>query len=327
MSLKFGIEEEVFIVDKGKPAIDSLYPLYSLVRSNPSFYYLHTAVNMARGRDLLDFFVASVEISTGVAGSPEEAVEQLKFIRMDFLKNCPQKVACVGMLPNLTENESLVSGLHIHLSGDFDLERKRMQIAYYLPALMLITANSPSLSNDFLSNRALKNPFSGVVLFDSYERFQDIIISRRLKTLEIRVFDPCPELKRYLVLLKVLEQIVKDEEEVEFEAVSYSQLREESAKFGMESEQVRSLVRKLCERFGLDESLFATPPAIWTRKVFSEHDEDSAYRILDEAYRQGIQFEGSQLPKALRAIVGFVGYYIPRLPYTTYKFLKEHGYL
>lgn len=327
MKIKFGIEEEVFVVEKGRPAIDSLYPLFSLVRKKPNYYFVHTAVNLARGRDLLDFFVASVEISTGVAEAPENAVEQLRLIREEFLKNCPQKVACVGMLPTYTEHTSLVSGFHIHVSGDFDFEEQRLKIVYYLPALLLITANSPSVNNDFLSNRILASRFTGAVVRNSYERYQDVIISRRLNTLEIRAFDPCPDLYRYMVLLEAIRRIITTREKFVPDLKEYAILREEAAKYGTASERIKGLVSEVVEKYGVEESLFHAPPALKTKEIFQKLDEERAYEELDRMYRQGVLYEGGEIPKSIRALLGFFGYYIPRLPYNTYKFLKEHGYL
>lgn len=327
MSLEFGLEEEVFVVERNKPALDSLYPLYSLVKNNPSFYYLHTGVNLARGKDILDFFVASVEISTGVAKTPEAAVEQLRLIRKEFVKECPQKVACLGMLPNYTSHTSLVSGFHVHVSGNFDFEKARIVLAHYLPALLLITANSPSLENDFISNRILQNPFSRTIVVDSYSRFQDIIISRRLNTLEIRIFDPCIDLERYLVLLELIEKIVLSNKSVEFDFRNYAELRRESAMYGISSKKVEKLVDEVCCKYRVDRYFFASPPALQTRKLFLDFGEENAYKKLDTLYRQGIEYQGSRLPKTVRALLGFFGYYIPKIPFSTYKFLKEHGYL
>ncbi|MCX7831519.1 MAG: hypothetical protein N2440_01310 [Actinobacteria bacterium] len=327
MSLEFGLEEEVFIVERNKPALDSLYPLYSLVKNNPNFYYLHTAVNLARGKDILDFFVASVEISTGIARTPEAAIEQLRLIRKEFVKECPQKVACLGMLPNYTEHTSLVSGFHVHISGDFDFKKARIALAHYLPALLLITANSPSLGNDYFSNRILQNPFSKAIVVDSYARFQDIIISRRLNTLEIRIFDPCVDLDRYLILLELIEKIILSNENVEFDFRNYAELRKESAMRGISSKKVEAIVDEICSKYDVDKYIFTYPPAIHTKKIFLDLGEEQAYAKLDALYRQGIEYQGSRLPKTLRALLGFFGYYIPKIPFSTYKFLKEHGYI
>lgn len=327
MAIYYGIEEEVFLIDEERPAIDSLYPLFSLVKKNPAFYYLHTAVNLARGKDVLNFFVASVEISTGICSSPEEAIESLRVIRKEFSQSCPQKIACVGMLPQYADNPSLVAGLHLHLSGDFDLEEARLKIAYYLPALLLLTANSPSLTNPYLSNRILKNPFAGTIVMNGYERFQDVIISRRLQTLEVRIFDPCPDLERYKLLLDYISRIVVSPGSKNLNLKEYALLREEACKHGVNSKKVKELVAEFCEEFDADFGLFATPPALKTSIIFKEKGLKEAFEILDGDYREGVIYSGANLPKTLRAAIGFLGYYLPKMPYTTYKFLKEHGYL
>lgn len=327
MNLKFGIEEEVFLIDKGKPAIDSLYPLFMLFRKNPSFYYFHTAANLARSREFFNFFVASVEISTGVADSAEEVVSELEFLRKELVKNCPQKIACLGMLPEYTDYRSLVAGLHIHLSGDFELEKTRLKLARYLPALLLLTANSPSLKNEYLSNRILSNPFAGAVLTDAYERFQDIIISRRLGTLELRIFDPCPELERYRLLLEAIRRIIELDEEPELTIEEYFKLRQQAARWGVKDPGVRMLVEELAGKIDFDAVCFQSPPAVRTRRLFKKYSTEKAYEYLDSLYREGVRFSGELPPKVLRALIGFFGYYLPKMPYVAYKYLKEHGYL
>jgi gamma-glutamyl:cysteine ligase YbdK (ATP-grasp superfamily) len=329
MNLKFGIEEEIFLIDKekGKPAVDSLYPLYTLFRKNPAFYYFHTAVNLARSREFFDFFVASVEISTPAVSSVEGVVGELALIRKELVQNCPQKVACVGMLPQYTANKSLVAGLHLHLSGEFDLEKTRLKLAHYLPALLLLTANSPSLENEYLSNRILLNPFAGSLVSNAYERFQDIIVSRRLKTLEIRIFDPCPDLERYYLLLEAVKRIIELNEEPLFEPDRYVFLRRQAACYGMKAPAVRDLVYELTEKIGFKVFYFETPPAIRTKELLEKHGVEKAFDYLDSLYRDGVQFDGNLPPKSLRALIGFFGYYLPKMPYITYKFLKEHGYL
>jgi len=327
MNLKFGIEEEVFLIEEGKPAIDSLYPLFILVRKNPSFYYFHTAANFARKREFFNFFVGSVEISTGAASSAEEVVSELNFLRKELVRNCPQKIACLGMLPEYTDYRSLVAGLHIHLSGEFEPEKVRLKLARYLPALLLLTANSPSLKNEYLSNRILANPFAGVVLNDAYERFQDIIVSRRLGTVEIRIFDPCPDIERYQLLLEAIKRIIELDEVPELEIDEYARLRRRAACYGTKDPGVRKLVSELARKIEFDVAYFQSPPAVRVRRLFEKLGTEKAYEFLDNLYREGVRFKGELPPKALRALIGFFGYYLPKMPYVAYKFLKEHGYL
>lgn len=327
MKLKIGIEEEVFVIEGEKPAVDSLYPLYKLLRKNPAFYYIHTAVNIPRGKDFFESPVASIEISTPVTSSVEEAIEQLSLIRKELARNCPSKIIALGMLPNLTQAKSIVSGLHIHLSGSFDLVEARKKIAYYIPALLLITANSPSVENDYISNRILFNPFSGAIVNDFFERFQDIIISRRLKTLEIRVFDPVCDLKRVAALLCCLEAILKAPFNKELDFQKYMQLRNSAAKYGIMNDEVKKLVEELVDISGVEFKFFLFPESLRVKKMLNEMPLKEVYEVLDRDYRAGVSYEGERIPKTLRALYGFFGYYIPKMPYTTYKFLKEHGYM
>ncbi len=327
MAIKFGIEEEVFLIERDKPGIDSLYPLFRLLRENPGFYYVHTAANIARGKEILEFPVISVEISTGIADSVNEAISQLSAIRKDLSRNCPQKILATGILPHKPSAEKAVCGLHVHLSGDFDLNEARAKIIRYLPALLLITANSPSLDNGYLSNRVLCNPYVGPVIADPYERFQDIIISRRLNTLEIRVFDPVPWIERYRILLKAIKKIIEKAKATDFDLQNYEKLRTNAAKYGISDKEVQKLVAELAELTEVDLIYFEKPPALETRRLFDELGTGEAIKTLDLAYREGVAYSGEEMPRTLRAAAGFFGYYLPKVPYITYKFLKEHGYL
>jgi gamma-glutamyl:cysteine ligase YbdK (ATP-grasp superfamily) len=327
MKLRIGIEEEVFIIEGERPAVDALYPLFKLLRKNPAFYYMHTAANLPRGKDFLESPVASIEISTPVTSSVDEAVKQLSLIRKELARNCPSRIVALGMLPDLTQARSIVSGLHIHLSGSFDLVEARKKIACYLPALLLITANSPSVENDYLSNRILLNPFSGAIVNDSFERFQDIIISRRLNTLEIRIFDPVSDLKRIEVLLRCLEAIIRAPAKRELDVKNYIRIRNKAAKRGIMNDEVKRLAEEVVEISGVDFKFFLVTESHRVKKMLEELTLKEVYEVLDRDYRAGVLYEGKNVPKALRTLYGFLGYYIPKMPYTTYKFLKEHGYL
>jgi hypothetical protein len=59
---------------------------------------------------------------------------------------------------------------------------------------------------------------------------------------------------------------------------------------------------------------------------FEAHGLVPTYSALDHAWREGV-FEAREVApmraSALRSALGFAGYYVPKFPYVTWKYLKE----
>lgn len=330
--IRLGIEEEVFVVDDGVINLDGLFTLACLLAKNPFYYYSHTASNLARGSDLKNSLLASVEISTSPHARIDDLIEELEKLRAEFSKVCPGTIVACGMLLHLKRSPSIVSALQFHISGIKDRLVAYETFLYFTPALLLITANSPAIDGRFtaLSARILLSPFIGAPVKNPLERFSDVIISRRFGTVEMRLFDPCSDIKRVRLLAesiyRIAEQIEKKGLKREFKREKYIMLRERAAKSGVEDKGVFNLVEEFADITGTDISAIENPPAIKTWELFSKEGLD-AYKIMDEEYRQGNKYTLTYFPYFIRAGIGIFGYYLPRLPFTTYKFLKEHGYI
>lgn len=330
--VRLGIEEEVFVLDNGRINLDGFFTLACLLFKRPAYYYTHTASNLARGADLRKSFLASVEISTSPHYQVQILISELSKLRSEFCKVCPGSIVACGMLPHLKESPSIVSALQIHVSGVKDKLVAYETFLYFAPALLLITANSPAVDGRYvgLCARVFLNPFIGVPSDDPRERYSDVIISRRLGTVELRLFDPCPDIERVRFLAEavyqIADQIERGKLKKNFDREKYAILRERAAKVGIEDREVYSLAMELSDTVGIDISVFENPPALKTWKLFSKEGVGS-YKMLDEEYRQGNEYSCVNLPYFLRAGIGIFGYYLPRLPYTAYKFLREHGYI
>lgn len=327
---RWGIEEEVFLLEGDKPAGDALYPLYRLVRKNPGFFFFHTASNAARGRDLKHGKIASIEISTSTNSSYREALFELALLRQQLAENCNLSIIATGMLPHLSSAESIVTGLHVHVSGFKDAERAIETAYYFAPALFLLTANSPSLEDEsIISVRLLRDPYIGPRNTDPAYRFQDIIISRRLNTLEFRLFDPCPSLQRINLLLRAIEAVIEVSAEASFslEPSIYAELRNRVARGMLDDPRLTEIINHLSGISGISKELFYEPPALKVIKLLKTKGLKKTLEILDAEYRLNTYPDDRFPPRPVRYLAGYLGYYLPRLPYVTYKFLKEHGYL
>ena len=330
-AIHMGLEEEVFVVDAdGHPDPDGLYALARLLAKHPRYYYTRTAANSPRRADLKLSRVGSIEIATGIHRSPESLVDELARLRADLSAACPSRIVAVGMLPGLPEAPTIVAALQLHVSGVSDRMRALRAFLYFAPALALLTANAPAAGGMYgaLSLRILRNPFIGVPGSDPYERFADVIISRRLGTIELRLFDPCPQLERVRSLARAVFAVaaLAETRDFSYDADAYARLREASARVGCEDARVRERCLELSELAGIQLEEFENPPALETWRLFSERGVAS-YDELDARYRAGVHFSGVSLPHALRTLIGVCGWHLPRLPYGGYKVLKEHGYL
>ncbi len=331
-SIRFGLEEEVFLIEERNPSLQSLFYLAKLMKKDPSFYYFHSASNFSRGRDVLKCLMSGVEISTKTVSSSQELIEDLKKRRQDLIEACNNDCLIIplGSLLHL-DAPTLTCALQIHLSGLSNIKRAYWNLAYFLPLLMLLTINSPGCNGSYFgqSYRIFNSFAIGPVSENPWHRFQDIIISRRLKTIEIRVFDPCWDLAKIALLLEIISAVALVEEKLPFETTSYRLRREKVTLYGY-CKEVEPLYRKLSAVFPVERSYFTHTPADEVWHFYEKHGLETTYTTLDNAYRSG-QFKKAA-PKSFktsvwRKIAGLSGYYIPKIPYNIWKFGREHGYI
>lgn len=329
----FGLEEEVFLLEKEKPSLQSLYYLAKLLKKNPRFYFTHSASNFAQGKDIQISIMGGVEIATEVKNNALQLIEDLKKRREDLIEACQNDCLIIplGSLLHLSA-PTLTCALQVHIGGVDNIDRTYKNLAYFLPLLILATANSPACNGKYFGpSYRLANSFAigSLKEEDYFSRFQDLIISRRLKTIEIRVFDPIWDLERLEKVLQAIEAIVKLDTAFPFDYQRYRELREKVIRYGY-CKEIEFLYRELYNYFPCPKELFLRPPAETVWFAYQKMGLQKTYLALDNAYRHGV-FEPVEKeippPRLWKKIAGLSFYYLPKLPYISWKFLKEHGYL
>jgi gamma-glutamyl:cysteine ligase YbdK (ATP-grasp superfamily) len=324
--LLFGLEEELFINEPDRPNFQSLYYLARLVWSSPGKYYAHTHCNFTRGKDSHNGLMSGVEISTGTHDDKGRLVADLAQRRMALAAASDGLLVPLGHLLDLPEPTN-VSGMHLHISGFPDFDRAYRSITYFLPLLTLLVANAPGYGNVYFgpSFRWAKSFAIGPLREDRKYRFQDLIISKRLGTLEIRAFDPVWDLQLIRLLLDCVEAVLQSDRSYPGSPEEYNRLRKIVAREGF-VEELRPVYRALCELHPVPEELLLHPPAEAVWSLAQEHGNRGAYSALDQAYRGG-SLQPRQLPPMhrnwLKVAAGLCGYSLPRLPYNIKKVFSE----
>jgi hypothetical protein len=377
-----GLEEEVFITTPTRPTLDALYALAKLLWRNPRCYYKHTASNFARGRDARQCLMSSVEIATRPHTDIDALLEELRTHRAALADAAGDAyIVPVGHLFDL-DAPTNTAGLHIHVG--VPAERRQTvyaNLAYFLPLLILLSASSPYAGGRYFgqSYRVASSFAIGALRDDPYYRFQDLILSRRLGTIEIRACDPIWDLARLRVLLEAVWAIAQLPTARPIDRARYAALRHQAACVGY-TPDLQALHRELSTVYAIPEALLETTiadelrgcvqalqqiltpslrfplPAGGTEPAHSlvplaaqgeprgrtawfpsrsggnlkEGGElnplQRIYARLNHAYRTG-RWEPvaphAVRPSAWRGVLGLLGYYLPRLPYTAYKAWAE----
>lgn len=322
----YGVEEEVFVTEPERPSPQSLYYLAKLLWRRPNFYYIHSASNFARGEDIKQGVMGGVEINTGRHTSIELLLEDFIQRRKDLMEVVEGLIIPLGHLID-TEAPTCTCAFQIHIG---ELNRKEVaynNLAYFLPVLMLLTANSPLVREKYFgkSYRIAHGYAIGPLREDPTYRFQDLILSKRLKTIEIRVPDPTWDLERIKVLLEAVDVIVKLPRAVGCNLTWYNSIRGRVARVGFiqELEDVYHRLTTLCE---VPERLLKQSPSDEVAVFFEREGLLKTYSALDNAYRTGELRSREVLPTGksyLKMWAGFTGYYVPRLPYMAWKYWRE----
>lgn len=323
----YGIEEEVFVTEPSLPSLRSLYYLAQLLRKDFYRNYFYTHANLAHLPDINTGLMTGVEIITRAFQSIEELLSELRSRREEFSSVCEGLIIPMGHLINL-RSRSKVSGLHIHISGVKNKDIAYENLAYFLPLLSLMTVSSPYFGNRYFgqSARISYSFFIGPLQKDRYYRFQDIIISRRLKTIELRIFDPVWDIGRIKILLETIEKIIGLNSVLSLNHKVYIELRRQAATYGLNG-GLKRLYQELNEIHSLPEELFSRTISDSISEHYRKYGLLKTYSALNNAYRSGA-FKAQKIncnyPLKLSSVpVGIFGYYLPRLPYNLWKLLKE----
>jgi hypothetical protein len=328
-SALYGIEEEIYLVQSGKPSLESFYYLASLLWKKGFFNYAHTAANLSHVSDIKTGIMGGIEVSTGICESAAKSVEALSGRRRE-LAECIDSGLIVPMGSLIdTKAPTKTCGMHIHIGGIKPVDRIYVNLARFLPLLMLLTASSPFAGGIRFGNsyRCGNCPFIGPLNGNRFYRFQDIIISRRLKTIEIRIFDTVWDINRINKLLEIIESIVKVSKNMGFDSQQYRAAREEAVTKGY-GPKTKELFKELNVFSNCDEDLFKNTPSDFICDYVKSNGRDAAYSALDNCYRTGV-FKQSKTdgcaPNPLKIGIGLAGYYFPKIPYSVWKTCRELG--
>lgn len=326
-----GLEEEVFITDPDRPSLQSLYYLARLLWRNPRYYYTRSASNFARGRDIGQGLMGGVEIATLPCPDPDLLVDELAARRRELAGVTQGLIVPVGHLFE-TETPSNTCGLHVHVGPVDNPRRLHTNLLHFLPLLAALSVHAPFAGGAWqgVSYRMQRSFAIGPVRDDWEYRFQDLIHAKRVGTIEIRAFDPFPDLERLRWLLKAIAAIAAIEEDLPADPVTYNQLRMRVTREGY-IPALRPLYRELAALCPLPETLLLEPPAASTAALRSALGTVGAYAALDRAYRRGIAPEAkaagpAQLPAGphpAKVVAGVLGYYLVKAPYVLLKARQE----
>lgn len=322
----FGLEEEVFITEPEGPTLRSLYYLARLLKKNPGFYYFHSASNFARGRDVREGLMSGVEISTGHHASLDDLMADLSQRRRDLGGVCSGLIVPLGHLINY-ESPTRACAFQVHVGGLKDKEAAYARLTHFLPILVLIMVNSPYVGGSYFgqSYRLYSSFAVGDLRPDWKYRFQDIILTRRLGTIEIRVFDPIWNFSRIRILLELIMAIVNSDRHFDLDLEAYNLTRRGVAKAGFIPD-MEPLLAELSDIYPLSRDWLQETPSNKVRQLFEAEGLTGTYSALDSAYRGG-PLSSRQLPDfkggALDTAMGVAGYYVPKIPFALWKVWRE----
>ncbi len=326
-AVTLGVEEEVFVCEPEGPSANSLYYLARLMWSDPARNYARTASNFARGADVREGLMSCVEVSTGIHDSTEALMEDLAARRRALGVVADGLVVPIGALLD-RETPTNVAALQVHVGVQGAVrDVAYANLAYFLPLLALVCANSPGAGARRFgqSYRQARGFATGPLGPDPTARFQDLIVSKRLGTIELRVPDPVWDLRRVRALAEAVAAIAALPKPLPYDRARYNGLRALVATEGY-VDALRPLYEELGRVCPLDEALLERTAADETWEVFEALGLLPAYSALDNGWRTGT-FAPRDVPayraRAWRSALGWAGYYVPKLPYVTWKWLRE----
>ena len=322
----FGLEEEVFVLEPDLPSLNSLYYLSRLLWKDPKLNYKLTASNFSRGSDVRQALMSGVEVATRVHDDPDELVDDLAGRRADLSAVSEGLIAPIGHLINLSTPTN-VCALQLHVGGVNDISVAYGNLVHFLPVLNLLAINAPYAGGVYFGQSfRLAHGYSvGKLKDDPYYRFQDIIISKRLGTIELRSPDPVWDLARIRVLARAVAAIAELKEPLGFSREAYNSVRDGVAKEGY-TEMLRPLYNELKQIAEVPENMLEKTASDDVKEFFEANGMAKTYSALDNGYREGV-FAARELPvskaSSLRSLAGLAGYYVPKFPYVVWKYLKE----
>lgn len=270
--------------------------------------------------------MGSIEISTGVHLSPESLVEDLVERRKALARAAEgAMVVPTGSLFTLSSPSNTAS-THIHVGVPRERRRQVYEnLARVAPILAIASANSPFAGGKRypLSYRLQVPGLIGPLREHPEYRFQDLIVSKRLGTIELRLFDPIPELDRLCAILGAIQAVAAYPETLSFSREKYNLERGKWTQ-GCVTEYVEESLEILITICDFDPKWLRSPLSRGIGDLAEEQGFAAAYQELDRIWRRptGVSLT-LRPPSSARALTGLVGYYAVRLPWIAYKGYKE----
>ncbi|MFC4452499.1 glutamate-cysteine ligase family protein [Deinococcus sonorensis] len=327
-----GLEEEVFVLYQEtsgtfRTSTASFQGLARLLWRHPSRNLGGTASNFRRGPAARRELMSSVEISTPVHAHPDTLLMSALSRRRELSRALPDGLMVpLGLLPD--SDSFHTAGLHVHVGVPPErLATVYGNLARYLPVLTHASASSPWWQGQPGGPlERVQHSFAlGPLISDPLARFQDLIVTRRLGTIELRVLDPIADPERLRAVLHAIWSVARLDEALPWSRSTYNRLRE-GYRTGPDDE-VRALAGELQTISGFDPAWLDHTAARQVRESWQRDGEAATFRALDGAYRSGAWGDlgtRSGRPARWRGVAGFAGYYLPKLPYMARKVRAEH---
>jgi hypothetical protein len=271
--------------------------------------------------------MSGVEISTAMHEDIEALTTDLAERRADLAAVSSGLIVPVGHLLNY-DTPTNTSAVHVHVGHVADKRRVYNNLIHFLPILPLFTINSPMFSGSYFgqSYRMYVSWAIGPIQADWRIRFQDVILSKRLGTVELRVCDPCWDMQRIRWLLQSVKAIAELDDDLDPNIERYNSLRSEICRRGLIDETV-DLAEELRAIVDFPDDILTRTASNELRQVYNDSGLLGAYSALDNGYRSGVfeprEVSLKQRPQLAAGIIGFAGYFVPRLPYYAWKGLVE----
>ncbi|MFH1736304.1 MAG: hypothetical protein ABH838_00230, partial [Actinomycetota bacterium] len=133
------------------------------------------------------------------------------------------------------------------------------------------------------------------------------------------------DIERVTALVRAVEAVAALKDRRPFDRSWYNGIRDRVAVKGY-IEELRPLYRELSQLTNLPESLLKKTASDEVRNLCEARGYLETYTALDNGYRQGV-FEPGPVAgvkyAAIKSMAGLAGYYVPKLPYTAWKYLRE----
>ena len=286
-----------------------------------------TASNFRRGAAARQELMSSVEISTPVHAHPDTLLMSALSRRRELSRALPHGLMVpLGLLPG--SDEFHTAGLHIHVGVPAArLATVYGNLARYLPVLTHASASSPWWNGQPSGplSRVAHSFALGPLGADPLARFQDLIVTRRLGTIELRVLDPVWEPERLRAILRAVSALARLPERLPWSRDGYNRLRESYS--GGPTAEIWSLAAELQALTGFDPGWLDRSVSERVLESWERHGEAATLAALDGAYRTGVWGAVGTphaRPARWQGAAGFAAYYLPKLPYMARKVRAEH---